>query len=116
MSEGSRGLSLTDSSVETLLMMATRLIGSVPSSEARVRLTRLAICCAAWIARGSNSRARKVCTQANTPPARSRASRKKVRQNRLRATNFFGARAFGGLSRSEIVVRVPGRFDERIAT
>ena len=115
-SPGSRGVTFTDSSAETLLMMAMRLMASVPRSAARVRLTRLAICAAAWMARGSNSRARKVWTQANTPPARSTARRKKVRQKRLRATNFFGGRAFGGPSRSEIVVRVPGRLAERVAT
>ena len=80
-------------------MMAMRLMPSVPSSAARVRLTRLAICCAAWIARGSNSSARKVWTQANTPLASSSASRKKVRQNRLSATNFFARR--GALRRPQ---------------
>ena len=93
-----------------------RLMPSVPSSAARAMLTRLAICCAAWIARGSNSRARKVWTQAKTPLASSRASRKKVRQKRLRATNFFASRGVcGGLSRSESGVE-EGRLMVRVAT
>src|SRR5450631_1929606 len=116
-SPGSRGVSFTESSVETLLMMATRLMTSVPSRAARVMLTRLAICCAACTARGSNSSARKVWTQAKTPPARSTASRKKVRQNRLSATNFFATRGFGGgFRRSESDREDPGRFAGRSAT
>ncbi len=46
LSVGSRGVSLTESSVETLLMIAIRLMPSVPSRAAREMLTRLAICCA----------------------------------------------------------------------
>ena len=117
LSLGSRGVSLTDSSVETLLMIAIRLMPSVPSRAARVMLTRLAICCAACTARGSNSSARKVWTQAKTPLASSRASRKNVRQNRLRATNFLARRgAGGGFSRSERDLDEEDRLRVRVAT
>jgi hypothetical protein len=69
----------------------------------------------AWIARGSNSSARKVWTQAKTPLASSSASRKKVRQKRLRG-NFLASRgACAGLSRSESGVE-EGRFAVRVAT
>src|SRR5664279_2268361 len=117
LSFGSRGVSLTDSSVDTLLMMAMRLMPSVPSSAARVMLTRLAICCAACTARGSNSRARKVCTHANTPLASSTASRKNVRQKRLRATNFLATRGgCAGRSRCDSDFCRGRRLPVRVAT
>ena len=50
------------------------------------------------------------------PLASSSASRKKVRQKRLRATNFFASRGVcGGLSRSESGVE-EGRLTVRVAT
>jgi len=102
LSFGSRGESCTDSSFDMLLISATRLMPSVLRSATRLRLTRLAICRAACTARGSNSSARNVCTHANTPLASSTASRKKVRQKRLRATRLarFGRADSGaGFSR-----------------
>ena len=86
LSPGSRGLSLSDSWFEMPLTSATRLMPSVDSSAARASFTSVAICAADCVARGSNSSARKVCVLANTPLASSSAIRKKVRQNRLRAT------------------------------
>src|SRR4051812_14505236 len=88
LSPGSRGLSLSDSWFEMPLTSATRLMPSVDSSAARASFTSVAICAADCVARGSNSRARKVWVHANTPLASSSAIRKKVRQNRLRATGL----------------------------
>ena len=79
-----------------LLMSATRLMPSVLRKAARDRFTRLAICWAACTARGSNSIARKVWVQANTPPASRMGKRKKVRQKRLSATCFWAIEGKGG--------------------
>ena len=102
LSFGSRSMSLTDSSVETLLMIAIRLMPSVPSRAARAMLTRLAICCAAWIARGS-----KLDAPGTSGPRRRRRSRaagqagRRFRRERS-ATNFLARLGAGGsLSRSE---------------
>ena len=43
-----------------------------------------AICCAVCETRGSDSKTRKVCSQATTEATSSKASKKKVRQNRLK--------------------------------
>src|SRR5882724_5216125 len=85
LSLGSRGNTFTSWSFMDLTSVK-RLMPSVYCKAARDRFTRLAICLADCTARGSNSSARKVWTQANTPPTNRMASRKNVRQNRLNAT------------------------------
>ena len=74
------------SCVDRFLTIATRLIASEVRSAARATFTRLAICCDAATARGSNSSERSVHTQAMMPLPSRIASSTKVRQKRLRAT------------------------------
>ena len=85
LSAGSRGVTRIEPCWPMPLTRATRLMPSACLSAPRVRFTRPAICAASCTARGSNSSARRVCTQAKTPPASRIASRQNVRQNRLNA-------------------------------
>src|SRR6185312_14401780 len=81
---GSRGTIRTPSCCAMVLISATRVMASEYTSAARLRFTSEAICCAVWMARGSYSSARNVWNQATVLPISRSASRKNVRQNRLR--------------------------------
>jgi hypothetical protein len=81
LSRGSRGRMRTPSWSAKVLMSETRAIGSAWTKAARLRFTSEAICCAVCTARGSNSSARKVCSQATIDPISRSDKRKKVRQN-----------------------------------
>ncbi len=83
---GSRGTMRTPSWSAMVLTRETRAMASECISAARLRLTSEAICWAVWMARGSVSSERRVCTQARMLPVSRMASRKKVRQKRLRPT------------------------------
>ncbi len=73
----------TPSSSASVLTSDTRAMESECTSAARLRLTSEASCCALCSARGSNSSARNVCSQATMQPTSSRERKKKVRQKRL---------------------------------
>src|SRR5688572_12865464 len=77
----------------SVLMSDTRVIASEYTSAARVRFTSEAIWCAVWMARGSYSSERKVCSQATVQPISSSASRKNVRQKRLKPSFRPGRRS-----------------------
>src|SRR5437868_6615160 len=94
-SPGSRGRIRTPSWSARVLISDTRVMASEYTSAARVRFTSEAIWWAVWIARGSYSSARKVCSQATVQPTSSSTSKKKVRQKRLspRCSRFLRRRA-----------------------
>ena len=75
---------------------AMRVMPSTFFIAPRDRFTRLAICCAATTARGSNSSWRSVCTHASTPPVSSSDSRKNVRQKRLSDRSLRSIRGQAG--------------------
>jgi hypothetical protein len=90
LSFGSRGETWTDSSFETLFINATRVdaIAAAQRRAGEIHQTRDLL--GRLHGPGSNSSARKVWTQAKTPLASNRASRKNVRQKRLSAARFCG--------------------------
>ncbi len=93
LSPGSRGRMRTPSWSAMVLMSDTRAMASACTRAARLRLTSDAICCAVCSVRGSNSRARSVCSQARMLPTSSSANRKNVRQKRFSPTRARCARA-----------------------
>ncbi len=83
-SPGSRGAMRTFSCSASVLISDTRAMASEWISAARDRLTIEAIWRALSITRGSYSSARNIWYQPSVVPSSSSASRKKVRQNRLK--------------------------------
>ena len=105
-SSGSCGAMRTFSCSASVLMREMRAMASEWMSAARERLTSEATCRALWMARGSCSSVRKSWYHARALPSSISASRKKVRQKRLRpvperlrlrrAGLFWGEEADGG--------------------